>query len=578
MNDTIDLILRSVNIVDIVKHYIPLKKSGMNYKARCPFHEEKTASFNVNETKQMFKCFGCGKGGNAITFVIYYEKISFPEALSKISDLAGIPIPKFDQAKKDTSKKELIYTVYELANDFFVKNFVKYGMKAKKYLEKRNIPNELIEEFSIGYSLDSYTALRSHLQRNAITADIFPKTGLFRTNEKGDLSDLFFDRLMFPIKNVTGRVVAFGGRSLNEEEKHFKYINSPTTDIYTKGKELYGLHITRFEIGKQNCVFICEGYLDFLRLYQKGIRNSVASLGTALTKEQISLLSRYTKNIYLIFDGDIAGKKSAVKAASLITQLGYHSHIILLPEKHDPDSYLLENTIEEFNELVFKALPLAQFVQKEYQLYGSIREAIQALIDVSLDIEDAISRELFLKEISETFTISEINQHKYSRVKSIQKQNNDAKKSDSYKYEEEKKLIKYMLNYPEMSERIAEKIDTTFFINDDLKKIFEHLISLNKNEIIDNPAILIERLNNAENMTLDIINELTHLFFEEDFLDNIDDLIRQVKLRKYTADLIYLNKSITEQPNNNILLENKLAVKEEISKLSKKVVRNTMSE
>ena len=581
MNDsTIESVLKSVNIIDIVSSYIPLKKSGSNYKARCPFHEERTASFNVSESKQIYKCFGCGKAGNAITFVRDYEKISFFEALKKIADRVGISVNDEAQLKKRNTRRDLIYTVYELANEFFMNNFKQHGDKAKRYLEKRQIPIEIAEKFAIGYALDSFNGLKSYLTRNHISKDIFNETGLFRTNENNDPYDLFRDRLMFPIHSINGKVVAYGGRSLDsDQEKQFKYINSPTTEIYTKGKELYGLHISRFDINKKGSVFISEGYLDFLRLYEKGFTNSVASLGTALTKEQVVLLSRYTQNFILLYDGDEAGIRAAVKAATVIVQNGCNSKIVLLPDKLDPDSYLLHHSNDDFLSLVENSLSLTKFVANHIKLFQGQRQAIQMLLDISPEIEDHIIRELYIKDVADTFQVSEINLRKNVKKNNIYLEPENNRKSISYKYEEERKLLKFLLKNTNLIKKVASELEIDYFINDSLKKIYSYLIDTKNEDYLSNPAMMLERLELAHNGENEAITEdLSVLFFDEDFLDGVDDLIRQVKLRKLKEDLKIVNDEIAKDTENSLLLERKFFIKKEIVKLSKNVVRKTFLE
>lgn len=573
MNDnTIELVLKSTNIIDIISSYIPLKKSGSNYKARCPFHDEKSASFMVSEPKQIYKCFGCSKAGNAITFVRDYEKISFFEALKKLAERAGIAINQEESNKKKNTKRDLLYSMYKLSGDFFVENLNKYGHNAKKYLEKRKIPFEIANEFNIGYSLDSFNALKNYLLKNQVTEDIFSQSGLFRTKENNDTYDLFRDRLMFPIHSVTGQIVAFGGRALSEEQQKIgKYMNSPTTDIYIKGKELYGLHITRFEIGKKNSVYIAEGYLDFLRLYEKGIKNSVASLGTALTKEQINLLSRYTKNFYLLYDGDDAGIKAAVRAASLIIQNSCTAKIILLPEKHDPDTYLLEHSVEDFLNLTDNAMTLTKFVAKHNKLFSGQRQAIQLLLDISPEIEDPIVRELFIKDISEAFQISEVNLRKKIQKSFIKETPQNEVKSTSYKYEEEKKLLKMLLKEPNLIKKVAENLDKSYFINENLRSIYIYLLDCSIEDLTSNPALILERFENEE-----LKQDLSLLFFDEEFFDDIDDLVRQVKLRKLQLDLKEINDCIAKDCENSDFFEKKFFIKKEILKLAKSVVRKTI--
>ncbi|MBN1948481.1 MAG: DNA primase, partial [Candidatus Cloacimonetes bacterium] len=245
----IDNVLERTNIIEVIGSYFPLSKSGANYKALCPFHEEKTPSFLVSERKQIYKCFGCGKSGNAISFVMDYEKVSFWEALKKLAARVGITLEENRTDKKKQTRQELIYNIYALARDHYRQNLQEHGQFARNYLRQRSISEETSSHFELGFALDSFGALKNYLLKNSINEKIMLKSGLFSQGERG-LYDVFRNRLMFPIHSVTGQVVAFGGRNLQDDQKGGKYINSPTTDIYTKGNELYGLHITRFNIQK----------------------------------------------------------------------------------------------------------------------------------------------------------------------------------------------------------------------------------------------------------------------------------------------------------------------------------------
>jgi len=580
---TIELVLKSVNIVDVISQYIPLKRAGGNYKARCPFHEEKTASFNVSESKQIFKCFGCGKGGNAITFVRDYEKISFFEALRKLAERVGIHIENERYEKKISTKRELIYTIYTLANDFYVENLKRHGAFARAYLAKRDIPPELATEFSLGYALNSFSGLKAHLQRNFITSDILLDTGLFRTNDKNDVYDLFRERLMFPIHAVSGQVVAFGGRALDpDNEKGFKYVNSPTTEIYQKGNELYGLHLTRFEIIKRDSVYICEGYLDFLRLYQKGFRNSVASLGTALTHEQINLLSRYTKNFMLLYDGDDAGLKAAVRAAGLITQSGCNPKIMLLPGGLDPDDFLQQNSSEAL--LQIPPQTLVEFVKEHNAMFGAERAAIQMLLDFSNDIADEIIRELYITDIAETFKLSEYSLRKNINTQRAITRTFGEQRRNSKKFDEERRLLIQLLKDPQQIAKVSQILDSDSFLNDDHRLIFNFLVGLQDIEDISQPALLIEKYKtytvgdgSARPEPDDTTDIFSLLLFEEGLDEEIDSLVTQVRLRKLESDLLGINHLYAENPDRTELLEEKAYIKKEISKISKNIVRKTIS-
>jgi len=587
----IQQILNSTNIVDIISLYIPLKRTGNSYKARCPFHDEKTPSFNVSESKQLFKCFGCGKGGNAITFIRDYEKISFFEALKKLGDRVGIQVENESYTKRVDSKRELIYNIYTLANDFFMQNLKRQGTTARAYLQKRNITPEVAEQFSLGYALNSFKALKNHLEQNQINSHIFSETGLFRENDKKEIYDLFRERLMFPIHSTAGQVVAFGGRSLDpEDNKAYKYINSPTTEIYQKGMELYGLHLTRFDIMKIGSAYICEGYFDFLRLYCSGIRNCVASLGTALTTEQVNLLGRYTKNLFLLYDGDDAGIKAAVRASALAIQHGATPHIILLPEKQDPDDYLQKHSLDDFQQL--PPLTLVKFAQNHQHIFAGERQTIQMLLDYSVDIIDDIAKDLFIKEISDTFKVSEINLRKGINTQRAFSHSYIHQNQQVKKHEEEKNLLTLLLRDPTQIPIVAKTLDASNFLYPQYLLIYTFLLSIDNPDDITQPAFLIEKyktfcdsripldIDTFDASLIDALHTssetLSLIIFDDEVIDEIDDLITQVHLRKLENDLRLINQKYAQNPDQTELLEEKDYIKKEILKISKNIVRKTI--
>ncbi|MBN2829135.1 MAG: DNA primase, partial [Candidatus Cloacimonetes bacterium] len=356
----IEEIRQANNIIDVVGSYIPIKRSGSSFKAQCPFHDDTHPSMMISDKKQIFKCFVCGKGGNVFTFVQEYEHISFIEAVKKLAERVGIKVEEDKKTQIVRTKNQLLIAVYDEAKSYFVENLNKFGESVINYLEKRGISRQVIKNFDIGYALDSYGGLKGHLLNKHFGTDILKASGLFGNNENGYF-DLFRERLIFPIHSSTGKVVAFGGRKLNDEQPGGKYINSPTTAIYTKGKELYGFFLTKFDISKKGFAIICEGYMDFLRLYSTGYTNCVASLGTALTDDQLKLLKQFTSKLYMAYDGDDAGLKAAIRGSIISISQNYRPYIIELPTGEDPDSYLLKNGVESFNELIDKALPFIDF-------------------------------------------------------------------------------------------------------------------------------------------------------------------------------------------------------------------------
>jgi DNA primase len=564
----LEQIRQSNNIVEVIGSYIPLKRSGSNYKGVCPFHNDTNPSMMVSEPKQIFKCFACGKAGNVYTFVQDYEKVSFMEAVKKLALRVGITLEEKPQAKVARSKRELLITVYNLAKDYYKENLQNYA-EAKNYLLERQVTNETIDLLEIGYALNSYGGLKSYLLKMNINTQIMEESGLFGTGNQG-MYDLFRERMMFPIHSINGDVVAFGGRIMSADQPGGKYINSPTTDIYTKGKELYGLHRTRHEISKLDFAIVCEGYMDFLRLYSEGFQNTVATLGTSLTDEQIGLLSRYTKNVYMLYDGDIAGKKAALRAGLLLLQKGLNPKLVILPEEEDPDSYLLKNGKDSLKEKFDIAKSLVTFLYEDRSIQISEREKIEQLVQAGRLMTDEISRELFWKEVAEIFKISESALRKRPTTKNTNK-SAPQKEQLLHSYWEEKMLLCMVLQDLDMFMSVSEAVPSDYFLNPIFKEIYEFMIQHMKSDSLLQPAGLLDLTDN-ENLRSVIsefmLTDITHM--------KLDEVLGQVKLRKYQQDLKIIDQQIIENHDNRELFKEKSDLIKKISLLSKKVVGKTL--
>jgi len=291
-NNLINQIRQSNDIVEVIQDYLPLKHVGTNWRGICPFHNDTTPSLYVSQPKQIYKCFACGKAGNVLGFVADFEKLSFIEAVKKLAQRAGIVVPEYEKTQTVSTKREQLLHVYKSAADFFTTSLFAHGKQVLEYLEKRSFSPDTAKELQLGYALNSEKALLNYLMKEGLSVSLLKDSGLFG-NYSGNLTDLFRDRLMFPIHNSFGEVIAFGGRILEEKSGVGKYMNSPGTELYTKGKELYGLFKTKYNISKLGYALVCEGYFDFLRLFESGFINSVASMGTALTEDQRKLLDRF---------------------------------------------------------------------------------------------------------------------------------------------------------------------------------------------------------------------------------------------------------------------------------------------
>jgi len=339
--EIIDEIRDRTDIVEIVSSYIPLKRAGRNFKANCPFHSEKTASFIVSPEKQIYHCFGCGAGGGVVQFVMQYEHVGFPEAIEMLASRAGVTIPRNEtpRMKARESRKNSLYEVNAEAAAFYQNMlFSDQGKGAQVYLQSRGISTETAKMFGLGYAPAGRRLLIDYLRAKGISLDILDTARLAVTTRDDSLIDMFRDRLMFPIYDVRKRVVGFGGRRLSDDPDTPKYINTPESPVYHKGSHLFGLHVARDYIAREGCCIVVEGNLDMVVPFQAGVTNIVASLGTALTAEQVRVLKRYTKEIVLMYDADAAGIRAALRAVDLLLEEDVHVRMVRLPEGEDPDS------------------------------------------------------------------------------------------------------------------------------------------------------------------------------------------------------------------------------------------------
>ncbi|MGI9035755.1 MAG: DNA primase [Pyrinomonadaceae bacterium] len=370
----IDELKSRADLVRIIETHIPLKKKGANWWGNCPFHGEKTASFSVNPSKGFYKCFGCGKGGNVFTFVMEIEGLNFPEAIKKVAEISGVSLPepvddgKFRQTKKQREeRKQLAEQVIELnqhALEFWENHLREnnpHARAAREYLEKRGLSEQTIKTFRIGYAPDSWDALMSHLKSKGADEKLIEQSGLVSVNEeKNRVYDRFRGRVMFPVLDLNGKPVAFGARILDKCEP--KYLNSPETPAYVKGQHLYGLFQNKEDIRQKKFAILVEGYLDLIALYQFGVGNCAASLGTAFTPEQSKLLHRFTRKVVINYDGDNAGIKAARRAIETLLTEDFEIKVLILPDGQDPDDFLRASGAEVYNQMRGNAAPFLQFV------------------------------------------------------------------------------------------------------------------------------------------------------------------------------------------------------------------------
>jgi DNA primase len=362
----IDDLKRQADIVRVVQDYVQLKKKGANWMACCPFHKEKTPSFSVSPAKEIYYCFGCHKGGSVFDFVMEIERVPFPEAIKIVADKVGMPLPKLvDDSRFEARRQEadIVVQLNSWAMEFWQQQLTssEEGRIAREYLKEREISPETQTAFRLGYAPDSWDSLSIYLRSKGASQEHIDRSGLVAKKEDGSRSyDRFRGRLMFPVLDAQGRPIAFGGRTLKNEDA--KYINSPETAAYVKGRNLFGLNLTRDEIRRQGFAILVEGFLDLIVPYQFGVRNVVASLGTALTPDQVKLLSRFARKVVVNYDGDRAGIQAAKKAIEILLAEDLEVKLLVLPDNADPDEYIRKFGVTEYQKQRAQAQPHIQFV------------------------------------------------------------------------------------------------------------------------------------------------------------------------------------------------------------------------
>ena len=418
---TVDRIYAAADIVDIISDYVTLKKKGVNYQACCPFHNEKTPSFVVSPSKGVYKCFGCGKGGNAVTFVMEHEGVSYPEALKIVAKRYGIEIQEREQTEEDVRRNNDRESMFAL-NGWAAEYFAKYMLSSTEgrsvglsyFAQKRGFTEATIRKFGLGFCSSEGNAMTMAALSAGYKQEFLTSTGLSLVREgDGKLRDRFRDRVIFPVHNISGRVVAFGGRTLRTDKSVAKYQNSPESEIYSKKRELYGLYFAKKAIQQQDYAIMVEGYTDVISMHQAGVENVVASSGTSLTTEQIQLLHRFTRNITVIYDGDSAGIHASLRGIDMILKEGMNVRVVLLPPEHDPDSFARAHTADQVREyireneedfLTFKAkLMLADAGKDPIKRSAVISDMVQSIVQ----IPDSIQRSVYIKDCARIMDIDE---------------------------------------------------------------------------------------------------------------------------------------------------------------------------
>lgn len=433
--DTITKIMDTARIEEVVGDFVALKKRGSSLIGNCPFHNEKTPSFNVSVTKGIYKCFGCGKGGDSVHFIMDHEKYSYPEALKYLANKYNIEVEETVQSPQNIeaqNARESLYIVSEYASGYFA-NELWTGNDGRaiglSYFKERGFREDILKKFQIGYSPDNWDSLILEATKAGHKEEYLEKTGLAIRNDKGKLYDRFRGRVLFPIHNFTGRVIGFGGRTLKTDKNVPKYVNSPESDIYHKSNVLYGLYHAKKAIREFDNCYLVEGYADVLAVHQAGIENVVASSGTSLTTEQIRLIGRFTEHVTILYDGDAAGIKASLRGLDMILEEGLNVKVVSFPDGHDPDSYMhhvgagafkkyIENNRTDF--ILYKATMLLKEAGTDpIKRAGIIRDIIESIAKIPDEIKAAVFvRECStLLQVEERILLSELNKIKVAKFK-----------------------------------------------------------------------------------------------------------------------------------------------------------------
>lgn len=573
--ELIEKIKDTVNIVELVSRYVNLKPSGSNYVGLCPFHNEKTPSFTVSESKNLFHCFGCGEGGDLISFVMKIENLSFVESVKLLADMYNIPLETYDKTFNEEIKKEkdILYKINKEAALFYIYKLRKTP-KALEYLRGRNIDHNTISKFGLGYAPNSWNEIYDYLKSKGYQDSDIEKAGLInRRKDNTGYYDKFRNRIIFPIIDNRNRIVGFGGRILGEGKP--KYLNSPDTIIFEKGKNLYGINLVH-KMSNREKIILVEGYMDVISLFACGITYSLASLGTAFTQDQAKLLKRYGKNIYICYDSDNAGIKAALKALDILEKEEVKAKVIVLPGGLDPDDFIREKGLDEFKRLEENALNSIDFklyiLKKKYNLdkleekIKFTKEAAKLLKILSSPIErdvyiDRISKETNISKEAigrEVFGNSYKSNTRIYKDKYINGKNRYNKNKilpvkavlEPAHLKAEKNLLKLMIQNVDYYKRIKRSLDREDFFNYECK----NLVNIIYDEYENNPGLtklsiglIINKLEDKDDIDYEIIDEIFNIdIVTEDINKLIEDSINTVNYFKLKIERESLANKIKE--------------------------------
>ena len=556
-DETIEEVRERSDIVDVISNYVKLKRSGSNYVGLCPFHNEKTPSFSVSRNKQMYYCFGCGAGGNVFTFIMEYENFSFAESVKYLAERAGVDLPAEEyssEVKREADLKTRLYDIYKTAaNYYYYQMRTEQGKKAYEYLKNRELSDETIKQFGLGYSNIYSDDLYRYLKSKGYDDEILHKSGLLTYDEKRGVHDKFWNRVMFPILDVHNKVIAFGGRVMGDGMP--KYLNSPETPIFDKSRNLFGLNIARQSRTRK--LLLCEGYMDVIALHQAGFNNAVASLGTAFTSQQASLIKRYAEEVYLTYDSDQAGTKAALRAIPILKEAGLTAKVINMRPYKDPDEFIKALGKEEYQKRIEQAMNSFLFeidvLEREFDFEDPEQKTkfFQETAKKLCTFEDEIERNNYIEAIARKYHItyedlrtmvnrygaSLSNLNRYNTVVKADRENSKPNKEVDGIKQSQKILLTWLIEEPEIYEKIKDIISADDFKDEMYHKAAELVFEQFRESGKVLPAVILNQFSSKEEQNeiaalfnTGLVGEINHAEKEKAFNDTIH------RVKKFSLD------------------------------------------
>ena len=584
-DDIIEEVRMKNDIVDVISQYVKLTRRGSTYFGLCPFHNEKTPSFSVTPSKQMYYCFGCGAGGNVYNFVMEYENYSFGEALSHLADRAGVKLPKIEYSREAREKAEQRATLLEInklaAQYFYYQLRRESGKTAYGYLLGRGLSEETIRKFGLGYS-DKYSDdLYKYLKGKGYSDELLRESGLFNVDERRGIYDKFWNRVIFPIMDVNNRVIGFGGRVMGEGKP--KYLNSPETKIFDKSRNLYGLNVARTT--RKNYLILCEGYMDVIAMHQAGFTNAVASLGTALTSGHASLVKRYTREVLLLYDSDGAGIRAALRAIPILREAGVTSRVVSLKPWKDPDEFIKNEGAEAFEERLNQATDSFMFrvhvAEQDFAMDApqGQNQFFERCAEMLLELSDELERNLYIEAIVKEYgrygvgtedirkRVNTLAMKGTPAEKRIQPKSGipETKKKESAADKAQKLMLTWLVNYPGIFEQVEKYISPSDFVVPLYKQVAEMLFDQHKEGEI-NPGKLLNAFTDSEEQreVASLFNATIHLENEGEQQRAFSDALLRIKEESLKE------KNRTWNPADMAGLQELIKAKKELEDLGRK--------